>query len=214
MSISTNGNRIFIARHGETVFNQVARMQGMDAHTPLTRAGCDQAVRMGEALCGTLAYPSALQLVASPSGRTLQTLALIAAEVGANWHSHTVDTRLREIDIGSWEGQYYADLFPDINVLIDRKNMLFRITAPGGEDYAAVAQRLQLWIEEQAFISDMLIVTHGMTARVLRGLLLGLPALDGYNAPVAHTLSQGSMVAICDGGEEVIIGGDGSGERA
>ncbi len=214
MGISTNGRRIFIARHGETVFNAAGRMQGMDAHTPLTWAGCEQAVRMGEALRSHITDPASLALVASPSGRTLQTLALVAAEIHADWHEAVTDARLREIDVGAWEGQYYADLFPDITELIDVKHRLFKKVAPGGEDYPAVAARLSEWIGEQAFESDMLMISHGMTARVLRGLLLGLPMLEGFDVPAADGLSQGSMVMICDGVEELVISGDGSGERA
>jgi glucosyl-3-phosphoglycerate phosphatase len=214
MGISTNGKRIFIARHGETVFNAVGRMQGMDAHTPLTFEGCEQAVRMGEALRAHITDPSALHLAASPSGRTLQTLALVTAEIGADWHSHYADIRLREIDVGMWEGKYYADLFPDINTLMDRENMLFKIVAPGGENYADVARRLTSWIDEQRFDSDMIIITHGMTARVLRGLLLGMPVMERYNAPIAKSLSQGSMVMVRDGQEHLIISDDGKGERA
>ncbi len=214
MEISTNGKRLFIARHGETVFNAVGRMQGMTGHTPLTWEGCAQAAAMGEAMRSHIAEPDTLRLVASPTGRTLQTLALVTAELGADWHLHETDVRLREIDVGTWEGKYYAELFPDIDVLLDRENMLFKVVAPGGEDYADVAKRLQDWAQEQSFDSDMLIISHGMTARVLRGLLLGLPPMERYNAPIARSLSQGSMVAICDGKEEVIISGDGSGEQA
>ncbi len=214
MGISTNGKRIFIARHGETVFNAVGRMQGMDAHTPLTRQGCEQAVKMGQALRTHISDPAALKLVASPTGRTLQTLALVVAEVGGDWHTHQTDHRLREIDVGQWEGRYYRDLFPDIDVLLDRQNMLFKIVAPGGEDYPMVAARLEAWLNEQAFEHDMLIISHGMTARVLRGVLLGLEPFGDYGAPIARTLSQGSMVMIRDGVEELVISGDGSGERA
>jgi len=42
--------RFFIARHGETVFNAAARMQGDAPHTPLTRAGFAQADAIGDAL--------------------------------------------------------------------------------------------------------------------------------------------------------------------
>lgn len=214
MTISTNGKRVFIARHGETVFNAVGRMQGMDAHTPLTWEGCEQAVRMGEALRSHVTGAGSLALVASPSGRTLQTLALVAAEVHADWHTHTTDRRLREIDVGEWEGQYYADLFPDIHALMDMEHKLFKQYAVRGEDYVAVAARVREWIAEQDFAQDMLVISHGMTARVLRGVLLGLPELAGYGAPIARSLSQGSMVVICDGAEELVISGDGSGERA
>lgn len=214
MTISTNGKRLFIARHGETVFNSVGRMQGMDAHTPLTWAGCEQAAKMGEALRSYVSYNQPLSLIASPSGRTLQTLALVAAGINADWHDHITDNRLREIDVGEWEGQYYADLFPDITELVDTEHKLFKLVAPGGEDYVAVAARLREWIAEQDFATDMLIISHGMTARVLRGLLLGQANLENYGAPVARSLSQGTMVMIRDGVEEIIISGDGSGERA
>ena len=214
MGISTNGKRLFIARHGETVFNAVGRMQGMDAHTPLTWDGCEQAVRMGKALRSHVSDPASLMLVASPSGRTLQTLALVVAEIDADWHNHTTDRRLREIDVGEWEGQYYRTLFPDIGALMDAEHKLFKIVAPGGEDYGAVATRLREWLGEQDFAHDMLIISHGMTARVLRGLLLGLPNLAGFSAPVAPSLAQGGMVMICDGIEEMVIDGAGAGERA
>lgn len=186
----------------------------MTAHTPLTWQGCEQAAKMGEALRSYVTSPDRLRLVASPSGRTLQTLALVAAGIHADWHGHSTDNRLREIDVGEWEGCYYADLFPNIYDLVDSEHKLFKIVAPGGEDYPAVAARLREWVAEQDFARDMLIISHGMTARVLRGLLLGLPDLPGFGAPVAHSLSQGSMVMICDGLEQIIISGDGSGEKA
>jgi probable phosphoglycerate mutase len=169
---------------------------------------------MGEALRPHVSDPASLRLVASPSGRTLQTLALVVAEIHADWHSHSTDHRLREIDVGEWEGHYYHALFPDISALVDAEHKLFKIVAPGGEDYAAVAARLRAWLTEQDFAQDMLVISHGMTARVLRGLLLGLPDLAGYGAPVAASLAQGSMVMIRDGVEEMVIDGAGAGERA
>lgn len=214
MGFSTNGQRLFIARHGETVFNAAGRMQGMDAHTPLTWQGCEQAVKMGEALRSYVGNPASLKLIASPSGRTLQTLALVADEIGVDWHGHQTDRRLREIDVGEWEGQYYHALFPDIGVLLDMEHKLFKIAAPGGEDYPAVAARLRDWLGEQDFASDILVISHGMTARVLRGLLLRLPDLGGFGAPVAPSLAQGSMVMICDGVEQLVIDGAGAGEQA
>lgn len=212
--VNTGGKRLFIARHGETVFNAVARMQGMDAHTPLTREGCDQATDMGEALARFVTPDQDLALVASPSGRTLQTLALVVEALGRDWHEHSTDGRLREIDVGEWEGRYYAEIAPDMTTLFDMDHKLFLQTAPGGEDYPMVAARLRGWLADQAFEQDMVIVSHGMTARVLRGLLLGLEPLEGFGAPIASSLAQGSMVMIRDGVEELVIDGDGAGERA
>jgi glucosyl-3-phosphoglycerate phosphatase len=214
MSIATNGKTIYIARHGETVFNAAGRMQGMYAHTPLTREGCEQGTAMGTALKPHIKDDAPLALVSSPAGRTLQTLALVAEELGRDWHSHDTDVRLREIDVGVWEGQYYSEVAPDIKTLMDPEHRLFIVKAPGGEDYADVSERLVEWLGEQAFESDMLIITHGMTARVLRGLLLDLPKMDRFNASIAPSLAQGSMVAVCDGVEHLVIDGAGVGERA
>jgi glucosyl-3-phosphoglycerate phosphatase len=211
---STNGKRLFIARHGETVFNAVGRMQGMYAHTPLTREGCEQGTDMGVALKRHVDDATPMALISSPAGRTLQTLALIVEELGRDWHGHDTDIRLREIDVGDWDGCYYKDIAPDITTIMDPVHRLFIKKAPGGEDYGDVAERVREWLGEQVFESEMLIITHGMTARVLRGILLGLGPLEGFGAPIAGGLAQGSMVAICDGVETLVIDGAGKGERA
>ena len=213
MALSTNNKRLFIARHGETIFNSVGRMQGMNAHTPLTWEGCVQATRMGRALTEYIKRDSALSLYASPSGRTLQTLALIVQQIGHDWHEHIVDNRLREIDIGDWEGRYYKDVAAEFGDFVDRENHLFSRIAPNGENYVQIAVRMREWLAEQIFEQDMLIISHGMSARVLRGVLCDIDNLDGYDAPIAPSLSQGSMVMICDGNEELIISGDGSDEK-
>lgn len=214
MGWPTNGKRVFIARHGETVYNAAGRMQGMYAHTPLTREGCEQATDMGVALCRHVETGAPLALVSSPAGRTLQTLALIVEEMGRDFHTNDTDVRLREIDVGDWDGCYYKDIAPDIRTIMDMGHKLFIKKAPGGEDYVDVAERVQEWLGEQAFDQDMLVITHGMTARVLRGILLGLPLLEGFGAPIADGLAQGSMVSICDGVETLVVDGAGRSERA
>lgn len=212
--MSTNGKRLFIARHGETVFNAAGRMQGMNAHTPLTREGCEQASDMGAAMLRHVQPDAPLALISSPAGRTLQTLALVAEELGRDFHENDTDVRLREIDVGDWDGCYYKDIAPDIRTIMDMEHKLFIKKAPGGEDYRDVAERVSEWLSEQQFLNDMLIITHGMTARVLRGILLGLPPLEGFGAPIAPGLAQGSMVMIHDGVESLVIDGAGRGERA
>lgn len=212
--INTNGKRLFIARHGETVFNAVRRMQGMDTHTPLTRIGADQATLMGKALAAHVGPDSDLALLSSPAGRTLQTLALISEEIGHDWHKHSLESRLREIDIGTWEGMYYHDVQAKFGDFVDYEMGLFTQFAPEGESYTDVASRLKQWLDELKFERDMLVISHGLTARVLRGILTGVDPISRFDAPIAPSLAQGSMVMICDGVEELIINGDGEGERA
>jgi probable phosphoglycerate mutase len=213
--ISTQGKRLFIARHGETVFNKIARMQGQaELHTPLTWDGCVQARVMGRALDDYLGDEPRPQLWSSSAGRALQTLALIAEEIGADWHQTSRDDRLLEIDVGTWSSRTYADIAAEIGPIVDMEHKLFSVRPQGGEWYDDVAVRLADWIGEQRFEQDMLVICHGMTARVLRGLMLGHPSLTGFDAPIARSLAQGSMVMIRDGVEELVVNGEGAGERA
>lgn len=215
MGISTNGRRVFIARHGETVFNKIARMQGQaEVHTPLTWDGCVQAKMMGRALANYLGGDTRPQLWSSTAGRALQTLAIVAEEIDGDWHQAQRDDRLLEIDVGTWSSRTYADIAAEIGPIVDNEHKLFSVRPDGGEYYEDVAARLSDWIGEQAFEQDMLIICHGMTARVLRGLLLAHPPMERFGAPIASSLAQGSMVMIRDGVEELVIDGEGLGERA
>jgi probable phosphoglycerate mutase len=94
------------------------------------------------------------------------------------------------------------------------EHKLFAVRPDGGEYYEDVAQRLSQWLGGLSFDQDMLIICHGMTARVLRGLLLDLEPMEHFGAPIAASLAQGSMVMIRDGLEALVIDGGGQGERA
>ncbi len=190
-------------------------MQGQaEVHTPLTWEGCVQAKMMGRSLASYLGGDDKPQLWSSTAGRALQTLAIVADEIGADWHRTRRDDRLLEIDVGNWSSRTYADISAEIGPIVDMEHKLFSVRPDGGEYYDDVAARLLDWLGEQAFERDMLIICHGMTARVLRGLLLGLPPMDSFGAPIAPSLPQGSMVMIRDGVEELVIDGEGAGERA
>lgn len=197
--------RWFIARHGETVFNAAGRIQGDFDHTPLTRAGFAQAEAMGEALRALLGPRPPLTLLASPAGRALQTLAVIAEHLELDWHQARTDARLSEIATGQWSGRYYRDLFAEEGDFLDQDTGLFSRCPPGGEWYDDVARRLEPWVAEQmAEAGDRLIVMHGMSSRVLRGLLAGLAERTGYGCPIADSLPQGAVVCIEDGVERVV----------
>ena len=205
-----SGNRIFIARHGETVFNAARRFQGDHVHTPLSRAGFAQADAMGAALAGYIGADAKLALWASDTGRALQTLAIIAEHLGLDWHDARTDPRLGEIGVGAWGGRYYADVVAEGGAILDRASGLFVRQAPGGEWYDDIAARLQGWIGDAAGESgDRLVILHGISGRVLRGLLTGIAARPEQRAPLADGLPQGSIAMIVDGCETVIHTGHG-----
>ena len=192
--------RDFIARHGETVFNAGGRMQGEHLHTPLTRAGFAQADAMGRALRELLGAKPRLALWASPTGRALQTLAVIAEHLELDWHGARTDPRLVEIGIGSWAGRTYAEVSAEGGPVIDEHGQLR--PAPDGEAYPAIAARVAGWAAETADDPDeRLVVMHGISGRVLRGVLCGLPPDPVLGAPVAGGLPQGS-VSLVEGGRD------------
>jgi probable phosphoglycerate mutase len=207
----TRRGRDFIARHGETVFNAAGRLQGDHPHTPLTRAGFCQADEMGEALRHFLGDKPALTLWASPTGRALQTLAVIAEHVGLDWHHARTDPRLTEIGMGSWGGRYYQDVIAEVGDVVDRPSGLL-ISAPDGELYPQIAERVSAWLAEtDDDPGDRLVIMHGISSRVMRGVMTGQPWVDRFGAPAAGHLPQGSLVMI-EGGVETIVHLGGGGE--
>ena len=201
--------RFFIARHGETVFNAAGRMQGEEPHTPLTRAGFAQADEMGRALLAHLGPEPEIACWASPTGRALQTLAVMLEHLSLDWHSARTDARLSEIAVGRWSGRYYRDVAAEVGRFVDEEAGLFTLRPPEGEWYDDIARRLRSWVEETAGEEgDRLIVMHGMSSRVLRGLLTGAADRPGCGCAVADSLPQGSISRIEDGVETLLhLGG-------
>lgn len=203
--------RTFIARHGETVFNAARRMQGDRLDTPLTRTGFAQADAMGADLAAWLGTRQALSLWSSPSGRALQTLAIVAEHIGHDWHAARQDARLQEINVGAWAGRTYAEIVAEQGDIVDAGAGLFSVRPPDGEWYDEIAARLQGWIDDNRTEGgDRLVIMHGMSSRVLRGLLLGLPVDPVWNAPIAPSLPQGTLVMIGHGEEKIIRAGAGT----
>src|SRR6476661_8354230 len=93
---------VFLARHGETLWNLERRFQG-HGDSPLSERGLEQARRLGERLAGE----SLAAVYSSDLGRTRQT-----AEQVANRHGLEVQTHagLREIDTGVWTGFHRAEV--------------------------------------------------------------------------------------------------------
>jgi len=204
--------RLILARHAETVFNAGARMQGHMAHTPLTRAGIAQAEAMGAALAAVLGPRPDLDIWASPAGRTLQTIAIVAEHLHVDFFDVRTDPRLLEIDVGDWAGRRYADIVAAEGAIVCPERRVFLKAPPNGEWYPAIAARLRGWRADLAPDRDVLVISHGITLRVLRGLLAGGQAFEGVD--LADDAPQGTVFVIEDGSQSVLHAGAGvSGAR-
>jgi broad specificity phosphatase PhoE len=197
---------LILARHAETVFNAAARMQGHMAHAPLTRAGMAQAEAMGAALAAS-GEAGGRDLWASPSGRTQQTAAIIGEHLGRDFFDWRLDARLLEIHVGAWEGRSYADIIAERGPIHDPLRRLFSVPPPGGEWYPDIARRLEDWLAGLP-ARPLLVISHGVTSRVLRGLLAGGEPWHGV--PVAEDVPQGTILHLSEGRERILHLGDGT----
>ena len=103
------GVTLYFVRHGETDWNAAARYQGQ-VDIPLNDKGREQARQNGLTLKAKLPAPASLDFIASPLGRTRETMAIIRAAIGLPADGVRYDERLREMNYGHWEGQLAADL--------------------------------------------------------------------------------------------------------
>ncbi|MDG7038067.1 MAG: histidine phosphatase family protein [Nitrososphaerota archaeon] len=94
---------IYCVRHGESESNVSGHFPDDDGNSPmLTERGKRQAAQAGEHLQGL----GIEAVFASPMPRARQTAEYIARELGLK---ETVDTRLREVDLGKLSGRLYSE---------------------------------------------------------------------------------------------------------
>lgn len=203
--------RFFIMRHGETVYNAARRLQANDIHTPLTRQGFEQAVAMGCALRTELGERPQVTLHTSDTGRALQTAALIAEELGIDCFASRRTMDLKEIDMGSWCGRTYDEVEDEVGPIVIEDHLLR--PAPDGEDYPMIAARLNHWLDElgdapEGSGGDHIVVMHGISSRVLRGIMGGYPVHPVHGVPIAPSLVQGSIALIEGGVERTLFGSE------
>jgi broad specificity phosphatase PhoE len=173
---------ILLVRHGETEWNRQRRHQGR-LDSPLTERGIAQARAIG-ALLRSLPEAAAAPIVASPQGRARRTAEIIRDELGGS-DALTIDDRLREHSVGSWDGRTYREIEAEAPGIFDGEgthDWYFR--PPDSERYAVFAARLGDWLGEQSESLPVIAVAHGLVSRVLRGLYAGLPPSVALTLPV------------------------------
>ena len=154
---------LFLARHGETAWNQAGRWQGK-TDIPLSEAGRAQARALGAGLVGR----GIVAVHASDLQRATETAEIVAGMLGIA--ALKVDARLRERGFGCFEGftpAECAERHPEAwaRYIADR-----RATPPGGEPQTEVAARAVAALTElarapRAADGPTLVVSHGGTIR-------------------------------------------------
>jgi probable phosphoglycerate mutase len=194
---------LYLLRHGETAWNLERRMQG-SKDSALTARGRAQAVAMGRALAIELARdPGPTVFRRSPLGRVRETALIIGRTLGldpADWRD---DPRLAELGYGTWEGSTWAE------IELEHPDAMARWRAdpegfcpPGGETHFELRRRAAAALAEIiASGTRTVVVSHGVSGAVMRGLHLGLDA----RAMFVLDKPQDAFFRLLDGREERIL---------
>lgn len=158
---------LWVLRHGETEWNVAERLQGR-LDSPLTPRGVAQAEEQGKILRAQ-ALPADARLLSSPSGRALRTAQIVGRALNRQVRQ---DPALMEIDLGAWQGVLLANI-PEARAAADRGDdpHLWKFSGPGCERLEDMAARL--WGVLDKLDGPAVIVTHGVTSRMLRCLATG-----------------------------------------
>lgn len=176
------GVTIYFVRHGETDWNAARRYQGQE-DIPLNDTGRRQAARNGEALRKRLPAVADCDFVASPLGRTQETMRILRGSLGLPPEDFETDPRLIELHYGHWQGQLLSDLGE-----LDPAGVAGRLADPfhwrpiGGENYADLVERISGWLA--GIERSSVVVSHGGVSRAVRWLLCAIDANEIQDLPV------------------------------
>jgi probable phosphoglycerate mutase len=162
--------RVVLWRHGQTDWNLANRFQG-HSDIPLNETGIDQARKAAPLLYGL--RPS--KIISSDLIRAKQTAQELANISRLPIH---IDPGLRETNGGKWEGRTGAEnRAEDYEKFVNWLDGNDEPAGDFGERRSEIALRAVTAIENalEKEIETLVVVTHGGTARIIIGKMLGLP---------------------------------------
>lgn len=163
--------KIYIARHGETTWNEEGRIQGR-SDPGLSPKGCVQSL----ALCHHLKDRPLSAIYTSTRQRSILTAEPLANHFGLPIQSQP---ELDEMAFGILEGKLLQQLDEELKSELERfKENRFIYRIPGGENYADVANRIKPFMERLLRVHaghEVLIVGHRVVNRLLIGMLMEYP---------------------------------------
>lgn len=169
---------LYMLRHGETAWNTERRMQGTK-NSDLTERGRLQALAMGRALKAELARePGSTVFLRSPLGRVRETSEIIGRELGLDPSEWRDDPRLVELGYGEWEGFSWKEIeITHPTALADWRADPHGYCPPGGETHFELRRRsASVLADIVTSQTRTVVVGHGVSGTVVRGLNLGLDA--------------------------------------
>lgn len=188
---------LYVIRHGQTEWNAAGRHQGQ-LDSPLTELGVAQAQGLGRLLQAEREDWSAVSAYTSPTGRAARTAEIALTQIGKTAHP---DDRLMEVAFGRWEGRTMEEIeaeTPGYRAAFEADPLGIHFESPGGETLAQMIDRCTSLLTE--LTQPSILVCHGITSRVLRGVVLGLDLQGMRELPGG----QGNIHHLRDGQWRVI----------
>jgi probable phosphoglycerate mutase len=180
---------LYILRHGQTEWNLMGKFQGRK-NSPLTERGQTQARQQRRILENLPNAPT--KRFSSPLGRAVQTAELAFRTM----ENVIIDERIQEISFGKWEGITRDEIKAQITT--DYETRSWQFTSPEGETFSMICERVRDFLSEQT--EPATIVTHGVTANVIRGLCMGL----SQEKLLKLSAEQGCVFHISNGHERTL----------
>jgi broad specificity phosphatase PhoE len=202
--------RLFIVRHGETLWNKEGRFQGQ-RDTDLSEKGLAQADMIAE----RLASHDFEAVVSSPLARARVTGERIAEACGCKIFE--VSEGLTEINHGYWEGLLSTEVtekWPDILKTWHTNPELVTMPGEGGESLADVQRRTVKAVSEitEKYNGDVCIAAHDAVIKVLLCHIVGAPLSSFWNFQIENCsltiaeLREGKPPRLCLMGDAYHLG--------
>jgi phosphoserine phosphatase len=192
---------LHLIRHGETNWNRERRAQGQQ-ESVLTDTGREQARQLREALSDTPVQA----VYVSSSRRARETAEIVFSQREVSMEYCDL---LREISMGPWEGQLYADIQKnDPQRYHAFWNQPDAFLLSGAETFADIQRRALSRLEKILAETDaehIAIVSHGVWIKSLLCAIEGRELADLWQPPAMHNCARSTIQIQRDGSRRIIL---------
>ena len=197
--------KIYITRHGETLWNKEGKMQGW-LNSDLSENGIENAKKLGEHL-KDIEFD---RIYSSPLGRAYDTATYCRG------HKDTEIIKkdyLKEMGFGVWEGierSKVEEQYGDESFLFWNQPHLYS-TIKDGESFEELFTRAKIAlkdiVESSQGCKNILVVSHAVVIKAMYAIIKDLPLEDFWTPPFLYNNCL-SILEVTKEGMEFILEGD------
>ena len=167
---------IVIVRHGETVWNTQKRKQG-HKNSKLTKKGKKQAIKVAQFFNKKNFDLNNFTIYSSPLKRVIDYSKIINKNLLNKIEAKKkikFSSKIKEHKFGNWEGKNDVEIskkYPEQVIKRAKDRWNYKIPG-GGESYKLLNSRVKKFLNKISLKDNILIITHDMVSRVIRGNLM------------------------------------------